>query len=664
MALAYSTETTLSLSEAYDRLISFMTGHGWTIFDNIPINGSRDKVLFSPGVNNKLNMYYRISSNVVGGPYKDVGDSHNAFPYIYFRGYHNWSTTTHSGSGEFGDMGPIMWFGETYSNTGVHLLYPFEKNDGTLAVPLNSTVYQYKISMPLDGKANMFDGRRKIYEASQSGLRSVDMTTGDNLHYVPVSFSEPYDNGVALIKDAMTDREYAYIISANSSVFVRIDIDGGGTIQSLPFPPWGNTSMNGGNMVWDGADFIYMSRGVSTTSWARYSISTNAWTTLAVTPVPVSSHTASLMMQRFVYIPATVTGFGEDVIYGLLQDGVNTIIYRYDVTSNIWRITTGTGALSNPDGVIVISSQHFLMWDRRRYLYVGRHSTSAQIWRSDLQVSPNSFSNLGVLDTTTRTFESGWLFYQMVTKTRISNVIPGKCFFHGDADGVRMVYRIGTNPGVGRYYWSYMGKYDTAYRSETMGLTSAIPAGVRVVANVDSIAGYAEGQDIIFANWSGSHFEKTSIYQFSGSSAFYCNLTSSFPSGSKLGVDPAQHLLTGDSGLAVAPISFFGYRKDLEPDWYIVKPDLSAAAMDRHSPSTRGIYMPTKLIVFNLQNSANQKYELLGALRNVFSLPKKVYPAPQNEDILIFGGERYIYFNPQESILYNTENRGIVIGPI
>lgn len=667
--MAYTTGTVLSLSECYDALISFMTANGWSLYDNIPISGSRDKILYSGGTDGKLNMYYRISSNVIGNPFKDPGDAHIKFPYIFVRGYHNWNATSHSGSGEYGVWGPMIWAGQQYSNSAQHVLYRFERGDGTLASPLNPTSYAYTFTS--NGCAVSHDGRRKMWSGNANGVQYFDVTSPESRTFT-AGAGNTQPNGVALVKDPTTDREYAFVMDAGNSNFYRFDVDSQ-TFSNVAPPPWGLVSSGTSFMLWDGADFIYVMRGTATTSWAKYSISGNNWTSLAVTPVAAPAHSegASTSNQRMVYVPNSVTGIGEDVIYAAIAD-TGTVIYRYDVTSNVWRTTAGTGALTSP--FTWTSTSKYIFWDRQRYLYVWDSAiiTNLSAWRSDLTTAPNTFSSLGVIDNAGRNFAGGAsIINQITSKLRCSNVIPGKYFFHGDANSIRMIFRVGSNAGVGRYYWSYLGKYDTAYRPQIMGVTQAVSPGVRVTVNVDSTSGFTDGQGVLIANWSGSHFERANIYQISGSTAFLCNVTSSFPSGTKVGVDPSQIMLAGDTHIGIAPIDSGGYETDLEPAYYTIRSLQSVISMAKHAPSTRDAYMPVPLSIYNdhdlyggVSTGVTAKYETLGTLKSVFTLLQTDFPGPQNEDILVFGSEQYIYFNVQECAINSTDTRGIVVGPI
>lgn len=657
--MAYQTGDVISVEQTYDALITFMTANGWTVYDNIPITGSRDKVLFSAGSGGKLNMYYRISSNQIGNPIKAAYNDNVKFPYVQVRGYHSWNQSTHSGSGEYGVWGPLVWGGEQTSSTGNNYVYPFERSNGSLATPGSPTGYRYNLYTNASNASYVHDGRRRVWGMFDTGAGFADIVSPENVFF-SAGTAAARNNGMALVKDTTLNKEFVFIMDGSTSNFLRLDVDAG-SYQTMALPPWGAGSAGGGVMMWDGGDFIYHARGQATTTFARYSISANTWTSLAVLPVALPAHApaSSQCSVRLVYVPNSVTGIGEDVIYALIADAV-TVIYRYDVTSNAWRSTGGTGALTSPTS---ITASTILLWDGQRYMYYWQPA-SIIMYRSDLTTAPGTFSQILNTDSAVRTFVGGLFLNNVVSKLRCNNTIPGKYFFHGDSDGMRLVYRVGTSVGNGKYYWAYLGKYDTNYRPQIMGVTAAVSAGVRTVVSVDSTTGFNNGQTILMANWSGSHFEATTIYQVSGSNAFLCNLTSSFPSGSRAGIDPGQNVLTGEGGIAITPIDASGNRTDLEPAWYVIQPDFSVTDMARYSPSTRDAYMPVKMLIYNGMKTTNEKYESLGYLKNVFSLLKTTFPGPQSEDILAFGSDNYVYFNVEEMQKNVTDTRGIVIGPI
>ena len=673
--MAFETGTILSVDEFYDALIIFMTANGWAVLDTIPGAGGRDKVLFSQGVNNDVKMYYRVSSNTAGfTAIKDPTDTHVSVPHIIFRGYHNWNVAAHSGNGEFGQIGPLLFEGDN-ANNGIHHVYPFESknattNSGTLIQPIDPTIYRWTGTPSnggLAGCTSVHDGNRKMYIINDSGVGLYDLASGEG-YSVSAGLSIARSFGTALIKDVNADKEYPIISHQTTGQLFRFDLETG-TYQTLAPNPW-NTSTAGGNLVWDGGDFIYLLRGNSLTDFARYSISSNSWTSLAATPVGVpyslsnSNYSGAF---RNVYIPNSVTGIGQDVIYAHLLDSAS-LIYRYDVTSNAWRSTTGTGALAVPSACTTASG---IVWDKVRYLYFLKPVNNLR-YRSDLSTTPGTFVDMGTLAGGGITTLGATVLNFMCSKLRCNNFLPGKYFFHGNADGFRIVSRIGTSPGNGRYYWAYIGKYETANNPASMGLTSAASAGVRVTVNVNTTASFAVGQPVVFSNYSGSHFETSSIYAFPSSTTLQCNLTSSFPSGSVISVDNAQHLLGGDSGFACIPASYYGYQKDVEADYYLINPVFNSTDMANHAPSSRGSYMPSKMMIYNNLRGVvayaaagyTRKYETLGFLKNLFSLNKKVFPSPQNEDILVFGNEQYIFFNFQHVARMATNNNGIVIGPI
>lgn len=673
--MAYSTGNVLSLDETYDALISFMTANGWTLHDNIPITGSRDKVLRSNGSDGKLSMHYRISTNTFGNFLKGPDDVHVKMPHILVRGYHNWNATTHSGTGEYGIWGPLMWGGERFA-VDQQVIIPIEKPDGTPVLNVTPTFYLYynlnsqpTANLTTDLDAVTFDGRRKMWCGTTGGdLAYLDFISCETKTYT-IGTGDLQTWGVALVKDLNTDKETAFVMSRINSAFFKVDVDTG-VVTSLTLPPWGAAGGGGAYALWDGGDFIYYARGAVTTQWARYSISQNNWGAglLASMPVTMITHneTVPACPQRMVYVPNSVTGIGEDVVYALIAD-TGTVIYRYDVTSNVWRSTAGTGALTAP---ATITANAVLVWDRARYLHYflpGSGATIPNCWRSDLSTAPNTFTSMGAVMNSNSNIIGVWVLNHVTAKLRSSDVIPGKYFFHGDANSIRAVFRVGTNAGNGRYYWMYLGKYDTTYRPQIMGVTATVTPGVRTVVNVDSTTGFNDGQTITMVNWSGSYFERTNIYQISGSNAFTCNLTGSFPSGSKVGLDPSQNILTGDCGIGIAPMSQAGYRVGNEPDWYNVYPEVLPADMSAgHGLSNaRDAFVPVRYVIRNRHLTVRgDLQETLGRLYNVFSLPKDVFPGPQNEDILVFGGEQYIYFNQQEVATNTVDNRGIVIGPI
>lgn len=678
----YSTGEVNSLNQFYDVLASFMTGSGWTLYDNIPITGSRDRVFFSSGSTGKQNMYYRLSSNEFNNMFKDPADAHVVYPYVFIRGYHSWNPSTHTGSGEYGVMGPLAFSGQEYNNTADWWMFTFQRGDGSvLGSALSGSKYlmaggiSSSFQIPLSGP-NSFDGRRKIWNSgiAATPITLVDLPTSEftGLAYT----STPGETGHVVVCSTASNSDTVYSLTTRAGAFagagqlLAFDVAGQAYFNTSTIPA-GTVTLDGRNMVWDGGDYIYVMRTNTTTGFYRYSISQNSWTTLTVTPATVQLRTPSSAQTStaMVYVPNSVTGIGQDVIYALPDAG--TTIWRYDVTSNAWRSAGSTGELTSP---ITIHLAVALVWDRVKYLYVIDTYTNKVIYRSDLTTAPGTFSMVGSTDTVLRRVGSIHLMNYLTSKVRSSNSRSGKYFLHGDVDSVRVVYRVGTSFRNGEYYWGYLGKYDTSYATSIATVTTASSPGPNSLISVDDTTNFYSGQIVMLANWSGSsHFEKVQIRSVSAPYSLYCSVTSSFPVGTKVGMDPAQCIVTGDHGIGIAPIDSAGYHTDLEPAWYYVNPEYKNALGDIGNPSSRGEFLPARFAIYNNESWADtsgprtrryNKLERLGYLKNVYVLTMNDYPSPRNEDFISVDGSTYICFNPREVKDLVAENHMIVIGPV
>lgn len=660
--MAYATGSATNLNDLYDALVTFMTANGWTLHDTVT---TRDKVLKSNGTDGKRNMTYRLTAyNEAGNPYKGVSDYHKFAANILVRGYHNWDAPTNTGLNEFGKLGPWILQGEQWSNTGSYCFLRFDVSPP----PANGSISFHHAMGSTGNMVNHFDGRRKAWSFSTTSqsLRVLDIATGEAFAATSNgSLVQNFGNRYALVYDVATDKEYIYVLNNTSTQidqFWRYDVDAN-SWGRLASPNVSGTPQ-GGWVIWNGGDFLYVLMGGNGVGFQRYQISTNTWTVLTNAPAGRSTNltpfNGSSTSINCVYVPASVTGFSEDVIYTMLASSGSTI-YRYDVTSNVWRSTTGTGALSSPT---TLDNQILLLFDGQRYLYYGDINADDNGWyRSDLTTTPNTFVNIGTLMDTPRPTGGAIFINHNTSHIRGHETAFVQYFFYGDADRVVVVTRIGTNILNGKYYWAYMGKYDTYYRPNVMTMTAGASAGSLVSIQVDSNAGYVAGDSVQVWDPTTGNIELTNIFDMPNGTTIRCGITKSYTIGSRVGVDVSQQIITGDTGWGCTPIDAKGYKTDNEIPAYLVEPALGVSANLRGAPTIRNYFMPVPYHIYHPYSNLS-RYETLGTLKGVFAINKGAYPKPQPEDVIFVGAQQYKYFPVRETERWGSDNRGIIIGPI
>jgi hypothetical protein len=662
------------MNAVYDALITFMTSNGWTVADTVT---TRDKVLTSSGTDGKLNMVYRLTGNAeAGNSWKNPAAYQKVVPQIIARGYHNWNAGTDTGTNEYGilDMmvtGPVVNSGQLWYYNRINTTVPLTDGTTPLLSPFNSKgTSTISVAVP-----HMFDGRRRVYAADQAntGLSYIgDLASpaGNYLSWATNAGNLPMAQGMVWVWDATTNKEYIYYFQNTATLasqWWRYDIDSA-TNQQMAATTWAASAPNGSELLWDGGDYIYAFKGAATTDFSRYSISGNSWSARTASPALPSANTVSIARgKRAIYVPNSVTGIGEDVIY--LRIDSTTTIHRYNVTANTW-----SGSITAPT---TMAQGVMLLWDNVRYMYVWYpiNTVSSQLWRSDLTTAPGTFTNLGTVASAALNTHSAFMTNTPTSSLRCSNTLGTKYWFVGDADAVTAVVRVGDNRLSAKYYWFRLGKYTTNYKSAIMTLTGSATAGVRPTITVDSTTGYNTGEKVTIFDASTGTSEQVVIYEVTSATQFKANnLVYSYTSGSKAGSDVVQHILTGDSGFGGTALTGAGFKPDYLRPWYYVAPDPDTGF--RNSTYTgRGAYMPLDFRISNPFMTAAGTYptagttpfancEFLGRLTSVYALPSASYPAPQAEDTVVINGQNYIYFPQSETAwLATPNNMGIVVGP-
>lgn len=666
--MAMSTGTVTTLDDLYDAFITFCLANGWTLNETVT---TRDKVLRSTGTNGKRSMNYRhTASSEAGYPYKFAAAVEKGFPHFITRGYQNW--TTGVGLNEYGTHGPWLVTGENaISGGGMQVTYVGEAGVDTFPMTANTTTLKARqYTSPTYANRvllNLWDGVRHMIDIARSGAAYpafVDMWANEAVTITATAAPGTNSTAPCVVWELSTNKPIIYVLAHTATLanqFVKIDTETGAVI-SLASPLWTASVPTGGALTWDGADTIYALHGNATTEFAKYTISTNTWTTLAVAPVArataFANPTGSGTPLNFVYVPNSVTGIGQDVIYAALAAS-GTVIYRYDVTSDAWRSTSGTGALTCPFTITNLTS---LVWDNKKYFFIFAPNVATNAYyRSDLSVAPNTFTALGVLNSATA--GAYGLMYQetAVGKTRGSTTLPTKYWFIGDADGVSVITRIGTS-----YFWTYFGLFTSKYRTTVMKTTGAVSPGNKVTINVETSVNYSGGERVIIYDPATASNESTLVASVpNGTSVVVNSLTNSYGIGSLLGVDPAQQIITGGSGYGVTAFDSRGYRSSPQTPTYAVSPDKEntfASGLFPGGLSNSRDYLQPDLMRIHSPYAINT-FEDLGYLGRVFAIPAGNYPTPQPESTITFAGQNYLVISPYGLNRNVTQKYNLAFGP-
>jgi hypothetical protein len=177
----------------------------------------------------------------------------------------------------------------------------------------------------------------------------------------------------SLVYPGSGDFIYGYQ-GGGSTAFYRYSISGN-TWTTMAVTPGPISS--GGSLVYPGSgDFIYGYQGGGSTAFYRYSISGNTWTTMAVTPAAISHG-------GFLVYPSA-----GDYIYGY-QGGWNTGFYRYSISGNSWATMTAVPVDIGSSAALAYPGSGDFLYGTTGH----RYSISSNSWTDEL-VAKSTLSSL------------------------------------------------------------------------------------------------------------------------------------------------------------------------------------------------------------------------------------------------------------------------------
>jgi hypothetical protein len=195
--------------------------------------------------------------------------------------------------------------------------------------------------------------------------------------------SSPGDVRLAKVSTASN---YIYAFYGGSTSFTRYDISGNSWSGMTSAPA---TVGIGGALAYDGGDYIYAFRGGSTSTFWRYTITDNSWTTLASPPAP-----------NTIGAGAALAYDGSDYIYALRGNG-SSAFWRYSISGNSWSTLANVPSTVGDGGA--------LAYDGGNYIYALRGNSQNSFYR--YSISGNSWSTMANLGAGNRVGAGGSLAY-------------------------------------------------------------------------------------------------------------------------------------------------------------------------------------------------------------------------------------------------------------
>jgi len=203
-------------------------------------------------------------------------------------------------------------------------------------------------------------GVRYVYQLRGNGTDfyrySIDTKTWENIASTPAAIGA----GGALVYAENNGIKYLFALrGGGGDNFYRYDVATNSWTNMATF----GTVSTGGSLVWTGGDNIYALRGGTAELW-RYSICQNSWTQLA---------------SRYTFGAGAALAWGGGDILHAFKGGNSTTFYRYKISTNSW--TSPGNAAAAP---ATVGAGGSLAWIGGDFIYAVRGGGNADFWRYNM----------------------------------------------------------------------------------------------------------------------------------------------------------------------------------------------------------------------------------------------------------------------------------------
>jgi len=595
-----------------------------------------------------------------------VNDIENALDWLNVRSYTFWNATTHVGVNESGRLGPTILQAphstvpypvvafrpnlKTATQTPyvalnmIGDLYARNNNDAALSSQNCGYLYGTMMGRPLSGAPNPLPA----VGGPQLKLRFTALNTfGKSVRDHAVTTASSTNSGLGFFVDLPTAKFKAisWAISATPATYFEVlDLLAPGTAAFIAAAPTTGSAGASTGVVWDGNDFIYVTVAVSTTTFMRYTISTNTWTTLAAIPFAPS------LSQGVTYSPffiqrGAIPGQDFNEIWYLNTTTVGSCIHRYNVEANTW------STLAAP--VTPSAGTQLFCWDKRRTVYYKDTSTNTYAWVLDLQ-------NLGAGWSTTMfdlghssAFRVSMLVNDYACRIRAHSALLTDYKFVGNADGVLVVTTIN-----GQNWFGGFGKFNSFQPPAFANLTASALAGYVTLAVNDS-SQFIIGDKINVVDRATGLVQATTIGAIPTAVGITCAMPLPTGATSFVTTDASNCVLYGDSFFAVTQLSVGGFEPNGQAAQYnmALAFDVSMSGAVSTPVTTRKQLWP-----INIQGNvaALSTFGVRGRLPSVYYVE-----GTPGEIITDRAGLQYLVIRSTSlDIFYNLPASTVAIGPI
>lgn len=696
--MPYATGTTSTASGLFNAINTFLVSDcGWNLHDNIATASGIRNIYYSAGSSGQEHIYVGFEYGLKD---YDANPGHYYWQNQEYPGAHfahinttvmqYWNASTNTATSEqTGRTGP--WLLHLPSNNAtttlsLSLYYGSHRNNSlypTSWTDSHATAYhttQY-------GDVVSFGPLRYLYGTAQDGTETLRRY--DFQYDVVTSLATGLGNGYRVLGATKADGSPClYLIRVTGTIaspWRRRNLDGSTDTPLANPPAGGSTSYDKACMVWDGKNYIYMSGDEDLTTFYRYDISADSWSTMTALPAAPGTNNSGAY---FAYIPkdssvGIANSWTSDRIYFKRTTAVNT--YYYTVNTNTWSASIGTGSTyAGGSGGYAASS---LIWNGRDYIYGASNGYAGNYFRS-LNLTSEVWTAIDNLPTAGG-YYGGSLLVPDELQNQITIDTNGTTYWlFGDLDHLVCVTKDSDNI----YRCSYVGIIDSFYSTQRVTTTALASAGTNVSISVSGVFDQLQlNQPLYIYSPSDGGYAESFNYSSSGVNTIVAGqLTHSYSAGSVIGVDPQPVVLLCNNYDAV----FLLHGPDSPGVWTNTDNTWGMNLMQNLIPTTlpllnsslpgvRGHYQlwPITVGMFNstvggtmtpvnalnrfLQwDSQTPPNEARGQLIGMYCVPTKTAPSPVSEDEIQIGNNTFKVFKCDNLFNSNYWNVSIAVGPM
>jgi hypothetical protein len=477
-----------------------MRDAGWTLISGMNSSGI-DSVLYSDGEDGYQDIYIRVAAGLFdrqthGDIQFPSNDGYTAYVNFFaYQHFPNGASDPSYGTGEVGRYGPILHILDDNKKFDE---YNFFKSDAEEARGWTVREQTYESA----GVCNLTDGHRYIYDGLSGKSNMVRFDYGSYpMIYSSVSSNQFNNDSQPLAscfsRKSSTEPFIWNLTTGTYATWNTYNIYTGEKVvwpngpSYYPQPPWGTSSSNDNwafqGIRRNGQKHIYINRGAGTTTWARYDIDTNEWTTLSPS-LPFSADYGS----HAILIPKEVTDYEYDRIYITRNHGYSNFrSIAVDDDGNL----VGSWVAHDDTLVTQGDGDKLFYMGGNKIFYLNSNTNDVDSW-----TFPANSTDSGTWVNETYPFNitlSGvkpaiWVRDHLASRVGVDEFKSTQYWIFADKDRIIVLTNTEQSSSLDKQEFAYAGLFYSYKNTTPINLTSAVMAGQSTL-DVSDVSGFKIG---------------------------------------------------------------------------------------------------------------------------------------------------------------------------